>query len=100
MTADATGDGRIEGAQKLMRELRMRKGDDELAVLRVAAAAVDRTSDAIVSGRFAGRTERELADDLTSIVGSEGLDPADWGPIVAAGPNSASAHHLPGERKI
>jgi Xaa-Pro aminopeptidase len=91
---------RFEAAGTLLRSLRMVKGADELDLLRRAAAAVDRAFDRIVSRRFSGLAERRLADELTAVVAGEGVDTSDWGPIVASGPNSASAHHLTGDRLI
>lgn len=49
-----------------------------------------------------GRTERELADELEARMWAAGADRQGFpgGIIVASGPNSASAHHSPGPRKV
>jgi D-alanyl-D-alanine dipeptidase len=53
-----------------------------------------------VDVRFEGRTESQVAAELNEILAGEGLERADWGPIVAGGPNSASAHHITGGRVL
>ncbi len=50
-----------------------------------------------------GRTEREIADELETRMWSLGADRQGFpetGIIVASGPNSASAHHSPGGRRV
>lgn len=50
-----------------------------------------------------GRTERELANELKGRMWALGADRQGFpetGIIVASGPNSASAHHAPGHRRI
>lgn len=87
-------------ASNLTRELRMRKDDQEIAALQRAAGAVDRVL-ARIPGEiaFAGRTERDVARRVTEMTLEEGHDTAlFW--IVASGPNSASPHHEPGDRRI
>jgi Xaa-Pro aminopeptidase len=87
-------------ASLLTRELRAVKEAAEVEALRFAASAVDRVSERIPSGvRFAGRTERDVARDVTEMTLAEGHDQAlFW--IVASGPNAASPHHEPGGRVI
>jgi Xaa-Pro aminopeptidase len=50
-----------------------------------------------------GRSEREIAAELESRMFAHGADRQGFpetGIIVASGPNSASAHHTPGQRRI
>lgn len=79
--------------------LRAVKDEDELAALRRAGAAADRTFADIVAARFAGRAEREVAHDLAALLVHHGHTTAEF-TIVASGPNGASPHHEPGERVI
>lgn len=87
-------------AARCIRQLRMRKSPDELHLLRMAGGMVDRAFDDLVQLRFAGRTERHIAGDLTRLIASHGLEPAEWGPIVGSGPHSASPHHMTSNREI
>jgi Xaa-Pro aminopeptidase len=85
---------------RLTRELRMRKEEGEIDLLRRAAHAVDRVMARIPTDvRFSGRTEREVSRDLATLTVEEGHDSAEFG-IVASGPNGASPHHHGGGRVI
>jgi D-alanyl-D-alanine dipeptidase len=86
-------------AAELLGALRTVKDAEEIAALRRAGAAADATFEEICAGRFAGRTEREVASDLGRLLISHGHSSADF-TIVAGGPNSASPHHEPGERTL
>jgi D-alanyl-D-alanine dipeptidase len=86
-------------ARPISRALRLIKSDAEVVQLRAAGAAVDRVVDRLSSMRFSGRSERDLAGDISTMTREEGSDEATF-QIVAAGPNGASPHHHPGERVI
>jgi Xaa-Pro aminopeptidase len=86
-------------ASAVLRELRMRKDADEVALLRRAAHAADRVIAAIAAGPLVGRTEADVAREVRERLVAEGHDRAEFW-IVASGPNSASPHHDPGERVI
>jgi Xaa-Pro aminopeptidase len=86
-------------ATSVMRELRMRKDPDEVALLRLAAEAADRVVEQIASGRLVGRTEADVADEVRRRLIAEGHEHAEFA-IVASGPNSASPHHEASERVI
>jgi Xaa-Pro aminopeptidase len=83
-----------------MRQLRMEKSAEELELLHEAGRRADRAFEEIVQLRFSGRTEQQVSDELDLFLRETGLRGADWGPIVASGPNSASPHHMTGDRKI
>ena len=87
-------------ASEITSQLRVRKDDQEIDLLRKAAHAVDRVM-ARVPGevRFAGRTERAVVRDLAALTVEEGHESAEFG-IVASGPNGASPHHHGGDRVI
>lgn len=87
-------------ASSLMRELRMLKEPEELELLHEAGRRADEAYEGLVQLRFAGRSETEIAEDLDHLLSQAGLARADWGPIVASGSNSASPHHMRGEREI
>ena len=89
----------FQSATPLTRHLRARKDPDEIERLRAAAAGVDRVVQRLLGVQFRGRTERDLARQVTAMTLEEDHDQAlFW--IVASGPNSASPHHEPGERMI
>lgn len=94
------GNAEFVAASPVMRGVRMRKSADELEAMRQAARRADAALAAILCERFLGRTEEEIAGRLGARLDAEGLARADWGPIVASGPNSASPHHVPGDRRI
>jgi Xaa-Pro aminopeptidase len=81
--------------------LRAVKDDHEVAALRRAAAAADRVAGQLVEGEvpLTGRTEAEVSDDIGRRLKAEGHQRVNFA-IVGSGPNSASPHHEPGERRI
>jgi Xaa-Pro aminopeptidase len=90
---------RFEPASVVMRDLRQVKDADEARFLGLAAAAADRTVDAIAAGPLVGRTEADVSREVRRRLVDEGHDLADFA-IVGSGPNSASSHHDAGERLI
>ena len=90
---------RFKPAGLAMRDLRQVKDADEASLLGLAAAAADRTIDAIAGGRLVGRTEAEVAREIQRRLIDEGHDLADFA-IVGSGPNGASPHHDASERVI
>ena len=90
---------RFSVTSSVLRVLRMRKDDDEVALLRSAALAADRVVATVANGRLVGRTEADVAREIRERLVAEGHEHAEFS-IVASGPNSASPHHEPGERVI
>ena len=87
-------------ASSLTGRLRIRKDDEEVALLRSAAHGVDRVMERIPTEvAFAGHTEAEVARYLAALTVEEDHDEAEF-TIVASGPNGASPHHHPGDRVI
>ena len=86
-------------ASAVLGPLRAVKDADEIALLREAAHAADRTVQAIAGGRLVGRTEADVAREVRDRLVDEGHDFASFW-IVASGPNAASPHHEPTERVI
>jgi len=86
-------------ASPVLRELRMVKDADEIALLRLAARAADRVVAQIAAGRLVGRTEADVAREVRERLVAEGHDDAHFA-IVGSGPNSASPHHEASERVI
>ena len=86
-------------ASSVLRRLRMIKDADEIALLRMAAHAADRVILAIAAGSLVGRTEADIAREVTERLVAEGHDSAEFA-IVASGPESASPHHEPSDRVV
>ena len=96
---DRLGDARLELASPVLRELRIVKDADEIALLTAAAHAADRVVAHISNGRLVGRTEADVAREVRERLVAEGHDDAHFA-IVGSGPNSASPHHEASERVI
>jgi Xaa-Pro aminopeptidase len=92
-------DARYEVASSILRDLRMHKDPEEIALLRDAARAADRVVAQIAAGRLVGRTEADVSREVRQRLIDEGHDEAHFA-IVASGPNSASPHHEASERVI
>ena len=86
-------------ATEVLRDLRMRKDADEIELLRLAGRAADRVVTAIANGPLIGRTEADVSREIAGRLVDEGHDLGEFG-IVASGPNAASPHHHPGDRRI
>lgn len=92
-------DGGLElvRAPGVVESLRMVKDEYEVGVLRDACRAADDALAELLSGGGirAGRTEREVARELESLMLDHGADAVSFETIVAAGANSAVPHHRP-----
>ncbi|WP_026219770.1 M24 family metallopeptidase [Wenjunlia vitaminophila] len=86
-------------ASAVLCTLRLRKSAAEVEALRRAGAAIDRVHRRMGEWLLPGRTERDVARDIADAIVEAGHVTVDF-VIVAAGPNSASPHHEPGERVI
>ena len=69
---------------------------DEVDAMRRAAAAVDQALEAVLAQGIVGRTEREVAFALHGAMLEAGATEPSFATIVAAGPNAARPHHVPG----
>ncbi|HZP89760.1 MAG TPA: aminopeptidase P family protein [Actinomycetota bacterium] len=79
--------------------LRAIKDEAELNLLRRVAEAADRAFAEVLSARFGGRSEREVAEEVAAALRRQGHEEVDF-TIVGSGPNGASPHHEPGSRRI
>lgn len=92
-------DAHVATATAVLRPLRLAKDDAEIDLLRRAAHAADRVVERIAAAGLAGRIETEMAALLAEMLVQEGHDAPAF-TIVASGPNGASPHHTPGQRRI
>jgi Xaa-Pro aminopeptidase len=90
---------RQELASTALGGLRARKSAAEVAALRTAGEAIDRVHTRVPGWLRPGRTELEVAADISDAIVAEGHARADFA-IVAAGPNAASPHHAPAGRPL
>ena len=90
-------EGAVKGASLAMAgtvlsPLRMVKSEAEVAELARAAEAIDRVHARMGEWLRPGRTEHEVAADISRAIIEEGHTAVSFA-IVAAGPNGASPHH-------
>jgi len=90
---------RQELASVALRDLRARKSPAEVAALQAAAEAIDRVHAQVPGWLRPGRTERDVAADISEAILAEGHVSADFA-IVASGPNGASPHHTAADRVL
>jgi Xaa-Pro aminopeptidase len=99
--SDAAGQAELVHLGRPVEDLRVVKDDDELALIREACAiSCQALEDLYAAGRFAGRSEKEIARDLENRMFGHGADGWAFETIVAAGPNSAIPHHSPTDRVV
>lgn len=79
--------------------LRQVKSAVEVAALRTAGSAIDEVHASMGEWLRVGRTERQVARDVSQAILDAGHDRVDF-VIIAAGPNGASPHHEVGDRVI
>jgi Xaa-Pro dipeptidase len=87
-------------AEPILAALRMRKDDAELAAMERAVQAAEAAMERLLPRIRVGQTEKEVAALLTQELLSGGGEQIAFGPIVSAGPNSASPHATPTERPL
>ena len=82
-----------------MASLRAVKQPEEIERLRAAAAAADTAMRAVTEEGLSGRAESEVSSAIRRHLLDAGHQSAEFA-IVASGPNSASPHHVAGDRVI
>lgn len=86
-------------ADPVLRTLRMRKDDAEIAIMAEVSRLTDETWEAFTAGPgLTGQTERQAAARLSGLLADRGVTKI-WC-ICASGPHSASPHHATGDRVI
>jgi Xaa-Pro aminopeptidase len=95
----AAPDRSFAAAGEALPLLRAVKDPEEIERLRAAGSAADAAFADVIDLPFAGRSETELAAELDRLLLEHGHQRVDF-TIVGSGPNGASGHHEPGERRI
>jgi len=90
---------RQELASVALRDLRARKSPAEIAALRAAAEAIDGVHKQVPGWLRPGRTERDVAADVSAAILAAGHVTVDFA-IVGSGPNGASPHHTASDRVL
>ena len=84
---------------EIMAGLRMVKDPAEIEALRTAGAAIDRVHARVPDFLKPGRTEADVAADITEAIVAEGHSEAAF-VIVGSGPNGADPHHECSDRVL
>jgi Xaa-Pro dipeptidase len=87
-------------ADDIIAQIRMIKDETEIAAMGKAVAVAEAALEKLIPQIKIGQTEKQVAATLTRLLLEEGGDSIAFGPIVAAGPNSASPHATPTERPL
>lgn len=87
-------------AEPIMMTLRLVKDMEELAAMRKAVAVAESAMEHLLPRIRIGMTEKQVAAMLTQELLHAGADSIAFGPIVSAGPNSASPHAVPTDREL
>lgn len=80
--------------------LRLQKDNAEIMLLKSSAQIADEVMKQVIRDIRPGMTELDVADHITSLFSSMGVNRLSFTPIVAAGKNGAIPHHQPDETKI
>jgi Xaa-Pro aminopeptidase len=98
---EAVADGvEIVAVEGLVADLRRVKDEAEIAAIAAAAELADEVYAGIEEDGLVGRTEREVALAAEARMRELGAEGPSFATIVAAGPNAALPHAVPGEREI
>jgi len=87
-------------AEALLLDMRLRKDDAEIAIMKKAAEIADAGVAAGIEAIAVGKTEAELIAVIEATMKSLGASGTSFSTIVLAGANSALPHGKPGNRKI
>ena len=93
-------DGELVSLVRAVEKLRTVKDEEEIALLREACAIADRALADVLPRIHPGRTERDVAVELESLMREYGAEAPSFDTIVATGPNSAIPHHRAADRAI
>ncbi len=91
---------KLKPTSGLVEGLRMIKDAGELANIRRAVELTDAAFAHFCATVKPGMTEKEAAWIIEAYMREQGADKIAFDPIVAAGPNSALPHAIPGDRRL
>ncbi len=91
---------KIESAEDIVSELRLKKSDEEAALIKRASKIAEAALEFTLRDVKPGRKEIEIASKLSSELLRRGGGGISFGPIVLSGPKSALPHGVPDEREM
>ena len=91
---------KIESAEAIVSELRLKKSDEEAAMIQRASKIAEAALEFTLRDVKPGRKEIEIASKLSSELLRRGGGGISFGPIVLSGPKSALPHGVPDEREM
>ncbi|MCY3968510.1 MAG: Xaa-Pro peptidase family protein [Acidobacteria bacterium] len=91
---------KIESAEEIVSELRLKKSDEEAALMKRASKIAEAALEFTLRDVRPGRKEIEIASKLSSELLRRGGGGISFGPIVLSGPKSALPHGVPDEREM
>jgi Xaa-Pro aminopeptidase len=90
----------VGGYVGIVEHLRMIKDEAEIAAIARSASITDAALAAVLEHGIVGRPEREVAFSIQAEMFRLGAEGPSFDTIVAAGPNGAKPHAVPGDRPI
>jgi Xaa-Pro dipeptidase len=87
-------------AEDLLQEMRLRKDEAEVAIIKKAAEIADRCVEAAVRAIAVGKTEAEIVTVIETTMKALGASGPSFSTTVLAGANSALPHGVPGSTVI
>ncbi len=91
---------RIESAESVVAALRLKKSDEEAALMKRASKIAEAALEFTLRDVKPGRKEVEIASKLSSELLRRGGGGISFGPIVLSGPKSALPHGVPDDREM
>ena len=88
----------VKGSE-VMRPLRIHKSDEEIAIMKQAAANADKTLAELKQLQWSGRREADIMVDAQRILTGNGQEKMEFC-IVGSGANGAKPHHHTGDKLI
>ena len=97
----AAGQVIFQDAQDLIGSLRIKKDENEVSSLRMAAEVAQKALENTIPGIKIGVSEKDIASELSLQLFRSGSEPEmAFSPIVSAGENGANPHAVPTDRKL
>jgi len=97
----AAGEVIFQNAQNLIGSLRVKKDENEVSALRMAAKVAQKALENTMSVIKVGVSEKDIASELSLQLFRSGSEPEmAFSPIVSAGENAANPHAVPTDRKL
>jgi len=90
----------LRSTERIVEQARMIKDPSEVAILRDAAARLERVMPAVLAAIRAGETERRIAGVIEAAMREAGYERMAFDTIVASGPHAAMPHYRAGTRAL